>query len=261
MKFRGTYGVVPVIALVLLTAVVGITAVVANESEAPPEPTPWADGEAEAAAHVANQQAYIDSLKIPMQELASLPRQELDVTLDQAPMDTFEAMFGVGEDTADAVVRGRVTRVLAIRHNRIEVEFEVSRVLAQKQGLSLGRGPLVLVEGVTFEGPPPVLLFNHRRAPLFPGEEGILLIRPFIRSEKTGQWIALMDRGTFSVADDRARALTIPSDRRLEEVRSPDDVETNAVIDWGEKYADYPVGSLTGEIQEAAKAAGWSVSN
>ena len=248
-------------ALTVLVAGAGLTAVIANDDGAPPPvPTPVVDAAASAAELKAERQTYVDSLGVP-DDLRSLPRKQYDAGLYQEIMPTFADMFGGGQDAAVAAVQGRVTKVLKLRGNRVEVEFDVSRVIAARPGVPIAPGPIVLVEGITFEGPPVMLVYNPRRVPLFPADEGIFLIKPFAPSLYKDQWIMLMDRGTYQVLGDKVTALTIGSDGNTEKVDASNEdlVDHNAVIDWGQKYRDYPLEALIGEIVSAAKAQGWVV--
>jgi hypothetical protein len=155
--------------------------------------------------------------------------------------------------------------MLDLKRNRAEMQFEVSRVIAAHPEVDIKPGPIVLVEGMFFEGPPVVLVYDPRRSPLFPGDEGILLITPFdlrpYYDPGEEQWIPLIDRGTYQVMGDRVSALTLGSDGNAEKLPPTNevDIEHNAVIDWGVKYRDYPLDQFIAEIVQAARERGWVV--
>ena len=246
-------------ALCGLVLAAAMTGVLASDGE-DAEPPVIVDADADGLARVARKEAFLESLGVP-EDLRSLPRKEVSENLYQPPMPTFADMFGDGPEVASAVAIGRVDKVLALRANRIEVQFTVEEVVASRKGAEITVGPIVLVESVVFEGPPATLLYTDNRVPLFPGDRGLLIIRPRYPDGVTEtQWIVLMDRGMFALQGDQATALTFGSDGDTAKVIAvaPADVERNAVIDWGLKYKDYSAQLLIDEVTQAASASGWT---
>lgn len=237
----------------VLVGAAGLTAVLAGDEDDVPPPT----ASERIAAISAERQAYIDSLKVPS-DLRSLPRKVYEGELAQDTLRTFDDMLGGSQDAAEAVVRGKVGKVLNIRSNRIEVVFEVSDVLARRPDVAIGNGPIVLVQKVTFDGPPLALVYSPRATPLFEGDEGILFIR-HRSTQAHDEWMALLDRGTYLVDGDTVTAMTLGTDGAAEK-RPPDTsdiVEQNAVIDWAAKYNHYPLSQFTNEVHSAAAIRGW----
>ncbi len=252
-------------ALAVLLAVVGLTSVVADHDPNEPHATPSFDVDADLRKTAAELEAKLAALNVP-DDIASLPRRAEDLGVHQYPTPTFVEMFSDYPGAAVAAVQGRVTRVIRLRHNRAEMESDVTRVIAAKPGVDIKPGPVVLIESMRFEGPPIVLVYNPRRWPLFPGEEGIFLItlhdlRPY-EDPPEDHWIPLIDRGIFRVSGDRVMSLTMGTEGTGEKMPGASydaDIEMNTVIDWGQKYQDYPLDKLIAEIVDAARAKGWVV--
>ena len=229
-----------------------------------PTATP-ADADTAVRQDTAAAEEKFAELHVTPADLQSLPRRAYNFGIYQYPMPTFTEMFTDHPGAAEAVVHGRVTKVLRLFHNRAEMEFEVTRVLAARPGTEIKRGPIVLVEGMNFQGPPAELVYDPRRWPLFPGDEAIFVLTTFDLAPyyvpPYHQWIPLIDRGVYQVSDGKVSALTLGSDGGFEMLPTEQEADrgANAVFEWGQKYTGYPLDQFVTEIAEAAASRGWAV--
>lgn len=211
--------------------------------------TPF-DVDASIRRDAADAERRLAELHVRPGDIPSLPRRAYNFGIYQYPMPTFTEMFSDHAGAAEAVVQGRVTKVLRLFHNRAEMEFEATRVLAARPGVEIRAGPIVLVVGMHIEGPPVELVYDPRRAPLFPGDEAILLLttfdlRPYY-DPPYHKWIPLIDRGIYRVSDGKVSALTLGSDGDFERLPTAQeaDLEFNAVFDWGPEVPGLPAGPV-----------------